>query len=81
MSLEETQRKREMTRVQVTPPGGVSRSSHKLGIPVLGSSSEEANPGAGWRTAGAKGRTGEAWTLLVRCVQGWLALETRQREV
>lgn len=35
MSLEETQRKREMTRVQVTPPGGVSRSSHKLGIPVL----------------------------------------------
>ena len=41
-------------------PWGLSRLSHRLGVPARGSYMEETSPLAGWRTMEAEKKVGDA---------------------
>lgn len=65
-SWEGTQKKRETDYMGGHPPWKVSRSSHRLSIPVLGSYMGNTSPVSGWKTAGTKRRAREALIPLMR---------------
>ena len=79
-SWEGTQKKRETYYMGGHPSWEVSRSSHRLSSPVLGSYMGKASPVTGWKTAGTKRRAREAQIPLMRSPHTLASHVARWRE-